>query len=216
MSWFARGSDPQSTKFKEENTNPKKAFRFFLKSGEKKKIIFLSDDPFVVYEGTVRVGPKEWETFTCSCDEKSYLLRNKINRVVAEHYTVLDMTPFTDKTGKERKYFKKTLPATGVAQEMIKRRREANGGTLVGYVVEVARDGEKAPRCGNDFLVKEKVDLSKLPPEDTKPLDYPTLLKPLPYHTIEAVVNGASSSSETPETFSRSGLSEEAVGDIPF
>ncbi len=130
-------------------------------------------------------------------------------------FTILDLTPFTDKDGKERKYFKKIFLAKGKKViEMLNSRRESNGGSLAGLKMKITRSTEKDPACGNDFIIEGKVDLKKLPvdkADDIKPFDYEKLYAPLTSSQLEAKLKyaAAPNSKKKKNTMSRAGLTEE-------
>lgn len=189
MSWFSKPGDTNREKFSQD-TNVRSLFKFWLNKGEKKKIIFIGDERIGVHEHNIQMGPKKWEQYTCSRTADCYWCGTKSRSNYVEYSTVLDLTPYTNKDGVEKKYSRKAFPASGLAIDVLNRRRQEKGGSLAGYMVEVARDGEKSPSVGNDFnVIGEKPDLSKLPPMDVKLIEYEKCLQPLPAEKIKAILN---------------------------
>ena len=89
---------------------------------------------------------------------------------------------------------------------------------MTGYKVEVFRDGEKSSKCGNDWTIKEKVDFSKIPAEDAKPMDMLKILAPPPASAIQARVKFGGTDTETTKRsdMMAAGITDEADSDIPF
>lgn len=186
MSWYAKGGGKEVEQFKNESPNQKTLFRFWLNKGEKKEIVFLADEMFAVWEHTIPMGNNKYEQFTCSRDANCRFCGEKKNATFTLYCSVLDMTPYTAKDGSVKKYSKRAFPAKGAAIEVLSRRRQEAGGNLTGYKVNCFRDGDKAPNCGNDFTLIQKVDLTKLPADVAKPFDFETMLAPLPSHVVDA------------------------------
>lgn len=226
MSWFSRPGDANSNVF-HQNPNPKSLWTFYLKSGEKKNLLFLDDAQFAVWEAKVRVNGN-WQRYTAdtSNPEDPLVLAaasKKIYLSMVEYYTVLDLTPYTGKDGKERKFSKRALAVPKTMQEMIARRRGEVGGSLVGAMFTVVRDGEKSASCGNDWSFQKKVDLQKeiasgkLQADVVKPYDFMDLLKPSNPGVVRAALSSMLGTQVVePETVSRdSFLSDPFASDEP-
>lgn len=216
--WYSNPKQSNFNNFKNNNPNPKSIFRFFLKKGEKKEIVMLDDQRFTVYEATIYVNGR-WETFTSSMSPDCPLMIAAAQRLIylnqVEYYTILDMTPYVDKNNKEKKFSKKALAIKGASREVFNRRREEASGDLKGYKIAVYRDGDKAPACGNDFQLIQKVDLSKLEAEVAKPYAFEELLKPLPNSVLEGILSRSTRGKDSdPQTFSRDAVDPFAA-DVP-
>ncbi len=212
MSWYSKPGDSNYNQFTQD-VNPRSIYRFSVKKGERKRVLFLDNQAFTVQEATIKIGANRFDTYTSSMSPDCPLFRasamKKIRLQKGVYYTVLDLTPYKDKQGKDRKYSKKAFVARGTSAEILLRRMEENGGTLVGKVVECFRDGEKSPACGNDFKVIQSVDLSKLPPDDVKPYDFVNLLKPPHPSVLEAVLKEVGQHEDQPDILAQAGLTDD-------
>lgn len=230
MSWFAKGGDAKSQQFR-DSAKSNSIFRFFMDSGQAKEVVFLDDAMFMVKEHFVKLGPKKFETFTCSDDGDCILCGMKQRVGVSEYYTILDLTPYKKKDGTEQKYSRKALPVKGTAIDVLMRRRQAAGGNLKFNKVRIIRDGDKSPNSGSDFEVLGPVDQVKLeaavkPVDLLKPYEFMEALKPMAPGKIEAMLKfgGFGSASEQPMDRNSLGATDAPEGgsasfgedDIPF
>jgi len=225
MAWGSSARDADYQQRRDAATNNTNLFRFFLKEGEKRKVIFLADERFCVYEHMIQVGPAKWEKFTCSDDANCYFCGTKKGRTFTEYSSILDVTPYTTSKGEKRRFSRKPFGATGAAIDIIDRRRQEKGGSLEGYGVECFRDTGKTPSVGNDFTVSnEKIDLKKHFPEakpefDFKPFDFRKVLAPKRPEEVQAFLRF---SGVNPAVMSRSEMMNQAdqdmsmSEDIPF
>lgn len=225
MSWFSRPGDANASTF-QQNPNPKSLWTFYLKPGEKKSLLFLDDAQIAVWESKIRVNGN-WQRFTAdtSNSEDPLVLAaasKKIYLSMVEYYTVLDLTPYTGKDGKERKYSKRALAVPKTMQEMISRRRGEVGGNLTGCVFTVVRDGEKSAACGNDWSFQKRVDIQKeiasgkLQADVIKPYDFMELLRPASPGVVRAALSSMLGTVQhEPETISRDSLSDPFASDEP-
>lgn len=220
MSWFARPNDNDFGAFKDSSETIRELWKyeFSLKTGERKNIVFLADERITVYKHTIKIGQK-FLSFVCSNDENCYGCGSGVYKQMVQYSSVLDLTPFEGKDGKKRNYSKRLYPVVGDAIEALNRRRLDKGGDLTGFKVEVFRDGDRSPKCGNDWTIREKVDFSKIPAEDAKPMDMLKILAPPPASAIKARVKfGGSdlSSTQRRSDLMAAGVTDEADNDIPF
>lgn len=224
MAWGSTARDPGYKEKRESASNNSKPFRFFLKGGEKKKVIFLADERFIIYEHMQPVG-EGWEKFTCSEDANCYFCGLRKGRSFVEYSTILDLTPYTTKKGEHKRFSRRLFGASGAAIDVLERRRQEKGGSLEGYGVECVRDEGKTPPVGNDFIVSaSKIDLLKHYPEakpefDFKPIDFRKVLAPMPADQIQAFLKFSGAS---PQVMNRSQMMNDADmsmsmnEDIPF
>jgi hypothetical protein len=217
MSWFTKPGDANADKFKEQTNQGAQLWRFWLKVGEKKKVLFLGDEKLGIFEHTSQIG-KNWEKFTCSRNSDCYFCGTGGRSTYVEYSTVLDLTPYHSKDGGQRKYSRRAFPATGAAIDILNRRRQDKGGSLAGYGVEAYRDGDKSPSVGNDFTVsQDKYDPKKLFPDakefDFKLIEFEKFLAPLPSHLIEAKIRFAS---QQAPLMRRAEIQMQDTNDIPF
>jgi len=214
MSWIKKGEDIKKPEFFDTGSQKRKN-EFWLKEGNEnsRKVIFLDDPQIGFSQHGLKIG-ENFESVTCLGEDCAACAQN-FYKTPAMPFTILDLTPYTDKEGKERKYFKKIYLAKGKKViEMLNSRRDSNGGTLAGLKMKITRSTEKDPACGNDFIIEARVDLKKLSvdkPEDLKPYDYESLYAPLSKSQLEAKLKYAASpnSKKKKATVSRAGLTEE-------
>jgi hypothetical protein len=202
MSWYVEGNDARRDEFI-KNAYHSKALTFWMKKGETKELIFMDDPRFGIYEHKISTNGK-WKPFTCSTPKCSFCGVEK-DRSYTEYSSILDLTPYKAKDGKEVKYSRKLLAAGRDVAAILADRRNDCGGTLVGARFKVSRTGEKSYACGNDWKFVGKVDLSKLPP-DVKAYDYRDVLKPRPIEEQDSILSWAMKFNQSADTVSRNDL----------
>lgn len=219
MSWYTKSGDSNSTQFKNQDLNPKSLFTFYLKAGETKQVLFLDDPKFGVYEVKLKLGNR-YDRFTVTNSPDDPFMRaiasKQARASYMEYATILDLTPYTDKDGKERKFSKKAFAVPKSMQDAIQRRRDEAGGSLAGFKMNIFRDSDKSASCGNDFqLVQPRLDLAtmvtqgKLTADVVKPYKFEELLAPVPFSIAESVLAQATPYGEQPKTRSRESLSSD-------
>lgn len=221
MSWFVEGNDLSRDKFIKDAYRPS-VINFWLKDGETREVVFIDDARFGCYEHVVPLNGS-YKNFTCSGSD-CVLCGMEKNRSYREYYSILDLTPYKDKNGKEHKFSRKALAATKDVAAILQSRRSDSGGTLLGKKFRVSRSGSKSPSCGNDWVFQSAVDLNKVPSE-IKAYDFRETLRPRPAQEIQAILNfGGPTESAPTKTYSRSALLNQASeqgnaaedSDIPF
>lgn len=176
MSWFISGDASNREDFI-KNAYHARVMQFFMKNGEAKEIVFLTDDRFGVYEHKIQMNGL-WRPYTCSGSDCRFCGAER-PRGYSEYCTILDLTPFKDKNGKDRKYSRKALAAGKEVTRILVDRRADCGGSLVGNKFRSARTGDKSPGCGNDWKFLAKVDISKIITQpEYKPYDFRDVLRP--------------------------------------
>lgn len=220
MGWYSKPTDSNYKDFNEGASSAKELWKyeFSLKSGESRTGVFLADEQITVYTHTVPVAQKYF-TFVCSRNSDCYGCGTGVYAKRQVWSSFLDLTPYTMKDGTQKKYSKRGLAASGQAIDVLNRRRMENGGDLTGYKVVITRDGEKSPKCGNDFQLKEKVDLTKLTADVAKPFDWEKILEPLPTSVVEARIRfgGAQVATQKREVVQgQQGTANAGEDDIPF
>lgn len=189
MSWLKKGEDLNSKEFLSTGSSRYKP-EFWLKSGKEfsRKVIFL-DDPGVGFNQHTLKIKDAFEKLTC-LDDSCPMCAANYYKTACFVFTVLDTTPYKDKNGVEKPYYKKVLVIRGKAmKQIIDSRREANGGSLKGLKMQIMRTNDKAPNSGDDYQVLGKVDLEKLPydkKEDRDAYDYEEMYAPLSASQVEA------------------------------
>lgn len=166
--WYDTGYD--GVKKEEDRMN---AFspprRFWVKVGEPKEFVFVSDEPFAIYEHNPKIngGFKNWitcvkgmyDTAPC-CDEIG-----EQSRYYVGIYTVVDCSKFVSKNNTYQ-YELKFLPAKVKSMKKFKRKREdlqsSGEGGLVGKMYRAIREDSKSPNIGDEFEFVKNADMEKL------------------------------------------------------
>lgn len=187
MSWFIDGQAPNRDEFI-KNAYHARTMQFFMKEGESKELVFLTDDRFGVYEHKLQINGF-WKPFTCSGSDCRFCGAEK-SRGYAEYSTILDLTPFKDNKGKDRKYSRKALAAGKDVSKILEDRRIDCGGSLVGAKFRSSRTGDKSVGCGNDWKFLAKVDISKIITKpEYKPYDFREVLRPRSPEEQQAILD---------------------------
>lgn len=226
MSWYNKPGETNTDQNFFNNPNPKSVWSFYLKAGEKKRVIFLDDAQFKIWEAKLKIGQR-YERFTANTADPNDPLTEaaamkRVYLTMTEYYTVLDLTPYEDKQGKTVPYAKRSLAVPKTMQEAIARRRQEAGGSLVGCEFIVHRDSDKSPACGNDWSFQKKHDLKamvtsgKIKADMIEPNDFAELLKPLNPAVVRAALQSMSGREDSnPGTVSRSEISNPFSSDEP-
>jgi hypothetical protein len=141
--------------------------RFWLKVGASKEIVFIDDSPFCIWEHSWRVGDdKNFQYATCiskinpeGCPGDAAKGVQKAEYI--GHYTIVDVTGYVSKDGKEHKYELVELSPKTKVLNKLKAKKEAKG-SLVGQLFQVLRTDDNSASTGDDFEHKREVDMVKL------------------------------------------------------
>jgi hypothetical protein len=189
-------------------------FRYWMPPNSERQIVFLSADGVEFKEHSVKVAGK-FESHTCLTmfDKPCPLceLAKKRNTGYATRkyaFSILDLTPYTDREGKEHKNVLKLFAISDKVYQKIRRihlNQVKNQGTLKGVKVNAIRLGigpPSSPGSGEDFEFIEALsekELLELNPK-AKVLDYETLLRPDESRVEEIARVLASTNTQPPET----------------
>lgn len=204
MNWMRRGSSAVESEIqrREEEQKNKGPYRFFLKTGEMRNVIFLDgdepDEPISIMEHIINIpGAKFPELLTCPGRQNGCPLCIAGNqaRFVA-FYSIVDTTPYEDSQGKTIKNVKKILAVKSVqADILIKKRKDWDG--LKGRVVTISRTNDKkSASSGDQFerFIKDdkplKYNIDKSKPEHAS-IDWSTVLAPKPISELKHFVEFA-------------------------
>ena len=170
------------------------AIRYWMKQGEDKKVIFLTDaqKAKAIWEHRVKLGTgkKAWQNwFTCLaptgkpcplCEWHDKF--DEYRRTMSLFLTIVDTTSFVDYAGKTRSNVKRLFVANKTATALLRRRIDKlteQGQNLRGAMFDIHRSKiDKSCSVGDDFEYVKHVDLDSLP--DADEFDYAELLKPDP------------------------------------
>ena len=183
MSWFKKGEEGFVEKKKldkaAELRKEKNVPRFWLKKGERAKVIFLDDEGFYCYVHQLNINGSWNNYITCPAETRPCPICDSGDRATfCAHYSVIDLRSYTKQDGTKVKYSKKILPAKSSAIHRLYDLKKKHG-SLVGMLVEVIRY-ENDPNCGGTFEVLGKVKdfEKKFKKEDRTPFQLEKVLAP--------------------------------------
>lgn len=191
-------------------------FRFWLNPGTERNILFLTDGDRapVFWEHqycAMKNGKLNWgHHLTClqvlgqQCPMCQYAQdHGKFERSKIQAFTILDLTPWKDSSGKEHPYTKRVLAVKSRVQETIARKYIAQidkGEKLRGAIFKVFRPNDKkSASTGTEFDFVKMMDLAKLPEGAADEVDW-NLFAPDPEKMVSEVARlhgGGEASSAT-------------------
>lgn len=138
----------------EENKAGRKnsAWRFFMKEGETKRLIFLTDDPPIIDEHQLKLDGKWGNHYTClkNLGETCPLCEAGDRPSTVGFYAIIDRTEFTKKDNTKGRDVVRVLAAKFSSLKLFKKYSQKYKG-LVGIEFEVDRTGDKSPNIGNMY-----------------------------------------------------------------
>ncbi len=196
---FETGYDTPTEKHAREESASGSLRRFWVpvKADGDKYVCFLDDAPVRLWEHQVAINGDWKNWYTCIkglgdsscplCDVANAFKRHtkwsKYGRVYIGAYSVISMTGWKDRDGKERDKNQKQLLVFKIPMMgLLKKKRDSKlvGGSLVGAVFNVYRSGDKEPNTGNDWTFEEKLSESDMKGKfgDLKVLEYRKIFRP--------------------------------------
>jgi hypothetical protein len=209
MSWYVNSESKNREAFLASGETRKSIHRFWLNKDTSKEVVFIDDARFGVFEHRVQVNGK-WETYTCAGADCLFCTYKK-SRYYTEYYTIIDLTRWVNREGKEVRTTRRALGAGKEAAQLLEKRRVDLGGSLAGKKFKVSRFGDRGTSVGNDWSpmpTDRPIDTTRLPPE-CQPLNFLELLKPLSRQEMENLLSPPAYHNDKMD----SGMSEM---DIPF
>ena len=188
MAWWEEGMAQPLPEDQRPKDN-QDTFRFYLKTDQTKRIVFLDDNCFRYYEHNLKIGGMFFNYFTCT-REGCPICAAGDRPYFAGAFTVADVDGYKDSEGRvQGKGRKLLLVCKFHTLEMLKHQWTKRGG-LVGAVYEVYRSSKRtAPSVGDSWDYEGRLDLSKLP--DSTPFDYRKILAPKNAETMKAAAQSA-------------------------
>ena len=174
---FMRGSaamamvDEELTKEKAakeaRKTQANMPFRVWVPPGDTKEVIVLDDKPdFFMFEHQIQnPRTKKWDTYlgcTKAFDACPVCESTGKESYYAMYLSVVDLTPFKDRSGKTHRFSRKLLMVKNLSQQKKFIRRYEKDGTLRGYRLELNRDRDTDPTIGNDIEFVEILEEEEL------------------------------------------------------
>jgi hypothetical protein len=204
LGWYNTGAmTPEENQKLFSPTTSKQTSRFWLKEGEKRTLVFVdgADDGFRTKEHELEIGGKFGFTFTCrqgldpqgrKCPLclRAEAHKGKGGAYGVSFFTILDLTPWTSREGKEIPWSIRLLPCKKDAlTKLMTIRKEMLGGALPGWKFVFMRsprppgqDMAKTAKIGDIYQSVERVDVSKVIDGRTQkpvvPFDYIKILEP--------------------------------------
>lgn len=138
--------------------------RWWLRAGETKEMAFIDDTPFCIREHSWRDNNDRWHHETCiaKISEEGCPADGATGVQRADytgHYTIVDITGYVTREGKENRTRLVLLPAKTKVLNKFKLKKE-NRGSLLGSLFTLARADSNAPNTGDDldFVRELKMD----------------------------------------------------------
>lgn len=129
--------------------------RLWQRAGSSREIVFVGDDPFCIHEHQWRDSNGDWHHATCTakifdngcggCGKSGVSRADYVG-----HFTIVDITGYTTKEGKENKNRLILLPAKTKVLNKFKMKKE-NRGSLLGQIWNLTRADLNAPNTGDDL-----------------------------------------------------------------
>ena len=165
-SWYSTGYEAvkQELERQEIGDGPD---RFWMKPGEKKELVFIDSDPFVIKEHSPKLNGSWNNPITCMNGVHDDLVCcQELNSLGYEPYmiglyTVVDCTKWVSKNGVEHQFEVKLFPAKSKILKRFQIRKQEKG-DFSGKLFSIMRSDSKAPSCGDEFEVERDADLNKL------------------------------------------------------
>lgn len=142
-------------------------FRVWVPPGDTKEVIVLDDKPdFFMFEHQIQnPRTKKWDTYlgcTKAFDACPVCESTGKESYYAMYLSVVDLTPFKDRSGKTHRFSRKLLMVKNLSQQKKFIRRYEKDGTLRGYRLELNRDRDTDPTIGNDIEFVEILEEEEL------------------------------------------------------
>jgi hypothetical protein len=230
--WYQTGFSKKNLE-KAEKESSRAPSRLWIPKDNSKEIIILDDDPFCVWEHSLKINGK-WKgnEFTCRKglpdDPRCPLCSSKANRYYIGFLTVLDHTGFKDDDGNWHKNLRRLFPMKLETLKIYAKFKERKV-SLVGWKVECTRtSGRNIAAIGNSFEFIEKVDPftdeqffyeSRLEGGKKKPpeiFNYKELFKPMSVKEMLALADRAGESYETKDKDDDEEEGTGGDGDAPY
>lgn len=176
VSWLKQGEESAKMhEVEKQNQEAKKAeqgksFRFFIKKGQEASLLFVDGvlgpkgyiTPPRFYEHFTIMPGGKWGNVVCpqmtlpQSGDKCPVCENKDKAALVSLFTVIDLTPYTTKTGVVIPFSRKLFVAKPTTFELINKLAVKRGG-LAGCRFDVSRTGDKSPSVGDVFDFQEKL-----------------------------------------------------------
>lgn len=129
--------------------------RWWMKPGETKEMVFIDDTPFCIREHSWRDTNDRWHHVTCiaKISEEGCPADGATGVQRADytgHYTIVDITGYVARDGKEHKHRLVLLPAKTKVLNRFKIKKE-NRGSLLGQLFTLSRADGNSPNTGDDL-----------------------------------------------------------------
>lgn len=210
VAWMRKGKEGQQwfDNLKHERSNS--PFRFWLRPDTSAELVFLDGEGMYIREHNMKIHGKFGNFFTCIRDFAPCPLCQMPDKTPGRYsspvvaFTVIDLTGYVDKEGKQIRNVKRLLVLRKeVAEKLIKKAQSRKVDDLTGWAVRFTRYNEQEANTGEDIEFLQKVDLNKLaavvtPPEGVskvefmQPYNYEKIFEPKPEDQLMALARSVS------------------------
>lgn len=168
MSWYNQGFDhakKENEKMEDRINGLGTLRRLWIPAGESKQLVFLDDQPFLIYEHQAKIDGDFRNWFTClrgiedecpACEQLGVK-----SRYFVGYFTVINCSEYIDKKGNKHQFEVQLLAAKSKSLKMLEMRSKAKGG-LAGKLWNANRTDKKTAVCGDVYDYEKDADLSKL------------------------------------------------------
>jgi hypothetical protein len=183
--WYQQGFDAV-----DKLPDVSKQNRFWLKVGEERQIVFLDKDPFTFWEHQVRLNGEWRYYFTClkNLNKPCPLCDAKVKRYFVGLFSIIDVSSYIAKDGKEVKNPVKLMAIKQKALKLLKRHDDK--GRILHGLFNVVRTDDKAGTSGDMFEFEQKVNPLEYNPKATV-FDYEKECKPLEHEALATIASMA-------------------------
>lgn len=138
-------------------------WRYFMKAGETRTVLVLTDDPPIIEEHNLKINGKFGNTFTCLKNLKQAcpLCDAGDRPSTVGFYLVLDRTGYTSKKGEKVTDQLRVLPAKFKSLKAFKKFSQKYGG-LRGCEFEVERSDGEAASIGDSWIKEGKLSEAEI------------------------------------------------------
>lgn len=160
--WFNQGFGGDHLDKAEKESANKAPKRFWMKPDTSKKIIFLDDEPFCIWEHALQInGSWIGNDFTCrkgmQDDARCPFCNSNSRRTYVGFLTILDVDGWTNDKGKKFRNIRRLFPMKMKTLKQFKKLKERKK-SIVGCMYEMTRSSSDAAVVGDMFDFLDKVD----------------------------------------------------------
>jgi len=183
--FVGKGFDTLMKNSEEEQKN--EIWRFFIKTGSERHVVFLDDDLYCIREHQYKLNGswKNWKVCIAEVSEKGCpLCLTTFKARTVGFLTILTIEKLNGNIQKR----KMLLPVTSRGANILAYEKERLGG-LKYKLFKVYRSGRDSISIGDVWKYIKDIDPQKLTEEEKKVYNYEELFKPSSYEELEMIAN---------------------------